>query len=209
MPKQLNNKHLNYALPKLEPTKSPKTMRSLFFLFLASLVLSFSACSGDDDMMPANELVGTWEAISFESTTETSTDFNGMMTNSISDVVGSNFSYQVTFNATTFTTQGGYDLAITTTVPPNPPFESSSSLSNVEGAGTYSIDGDEITITGALFEVEISGSPIVNSNEETVTTFEIDTNGELIFSQDQQFTTSQSGATSTTNVRSTSVWRRL
>ncbi|MEL6973681.1 MAG: hypothetical protein AAFO02_26265, partial [Bacteroidota bacterium] len=65
-------------------------MRSLFFLFLATLILSFAACSGDDDMMPANDLEGTWEAISFESETETTTDFNGMMTSSTAQIVGSN-----------------------------------------------------------------------------------------------------------------------
>ncbi|MEL7251226.1 MAG: hypothetical protein AAFZ63_13620 [Bacteroidota bacterium] len=184
-------------------------MRSLFFLFLATLILSFAACSGDDDMMPANDLEGTWEAISFESETETNTDFNGMMTSSTAQIVGSNLNYQVTFNATTFTTQGDYDLAITTTVPPNPPFESSSSLTDVQGAGTYDIDGNQVTISGAFFAVEINGSPIDLSNEEQTATYEINANGELVFTQDEAFTNEQSGTTSTTIIRSTSVWRRL
>lgn len=202
-------KHLRQAKSKFQRIKFPITMRSLFFLFLATLILSFAACSGDDDMMPANDLEGTWEAISFESETETNTDFNGMMTSSTAQIVGSNLNYQVTFNATTFTTQGDYDLAITTTVPPNPPFESSSSLTDVQGAGTYDIDGNQVTISGAFFAVEINGSPIDLSNEEQTATYEINANGELVFTQDEAFTNEQSGTTSTTIIRSTSVWRRL
>ena len=202
-------KHLRQAKSKFQRIKFPITKRSLFFLFLATLILSFAACSGDDDMMPANDLEGTWEAISFESETETNTDFNGMMTSSTAQIVGSNLNYQVTFNATTFTTQGDYDLAITTTVPPNPPFESSSSLTDVQGAGTYDIDGNQVTISGAFFAVEINGSPIDLSNEEQTATYEINANGELVFTQDEAFTNEQSGTTSTTIIRSTSVWRRL
>ena len=202
-------KHLRQAKSKFQRIKFPITKRSLFFLFLATLILSFAACSGDDDMMPANDLEGTWEAISFESETETNTDINGMMTSSTAQIVGSNLNYQVTFNAPTFTTQGDYDLAITTTVPPNPPFESSSSLTDVQGAGTYDIDGNQVTISGAFFAVEINGSPIDLSNEEQTATYEINANGELVFTQDEAFTNEQSGTTSTTIIRSTSVWRRL
>ena len=185
-------------------------MRSFFFLFLLSLTISFAACGGsEDEMPPANEVVGTWEAIFFEAETETSTDFNGMMTNTTAQITSSNLNYEATFNATTFTTMGDYDLTTTTTVPPNPPFVSMSSLTDIEGSGSYSIDGNQMTISGSFFAIEINGSPVDTGGEEQVVTYEINADGELVFTQDQEFVTTQPGVTTTSVIRSTSIWRRI
>ena len=177
-------------------------------LLVLSLLVLVTACGGNDNGSSTNDLLGTWVAVSFDGNSESTTTFDGTTTTSEVAILGSNLDYRVTFTETAWTTAGGYDVTSTTSVNGMPAATLTSSNTNVSGSGTYSIDGNVMTIDGSFFELETNGVPTTGTSGPQMANFEINSNGELVFSQDETIESNQSGVESTTALMTTSVWRR-
>ena len=177
-------------------------------LFALSLLVLVTACGGDDDGPSTNDLLGTWVVVSFDGDIESTTTFDGTTTTSEVAILGSNLDYRVTFTETAWTTAGGYDVTNTTSVNGMPPATLTSSNTNVSGSGTYSINGNVMTIDGSFFEFETNGVPTAGTNGPEMADFEINSNGQLVLSQDKTIESNQSGVVSTTTIKTTSVWRK-
>ncbi|MEO1518326.1 MAG: hypothetical protein AAFV95_25130 [Bacteroidota bacterium] len=169
--------------------------KSIFFL---SLLLAIGACSKDD--ATSDDIKGVWKAISFEATA--SSTFQG--TGSTSRINSTTVNYTVNFGDSDWTTNGGYTYTTSTTVTGFPASNSTETVSDVEGSGTYSIDGNEMTLNGSFFEFDFNGMTFNTTSGPQTANFEINSNGQLIISQDETMT-SQGVST---NVTSRSIWER-
>ncbi len=183
-------------------------MVKLTKLFFALTLIAFmSACSSDDND-DSTELEGTWNAISFSFDVNASTEASGQTTESTVSALGSNFDYSVVFTSDAFTTSGGYDIQTsgtsgTVTIP-----STSSTYTDVDGSGTYSTSGDEITLNGSFYSFDYNGAPYTAANGPQTANYEINSDGRLIISQNETMTTTTSGVTSTTTIVSSSTWEK-
>ncbi len=178
-------------------------------LFALSLLVMATACNNDDDSdTDTGDLIGTWVAVSFDGDIESSTTFDGTSTTSEVDILGSNLNYKVTFTETAWTTSGGYDVTTTSTVNGMNSSSSTSSNTAVSGVGTYSTDGNLMTIDGSFFEFESNGVPVAGTSGPQEAMFEINSDGELVFSQDEETSTDQNGVMSTNKIKTNSTWKR-
>ena len=179
----------------------------LFFALI--LMVSLTACGGDDDASPSSDsLLGTWTATSFSANVETTSTISGTETKVTTAVTGSNFDYDVTFTATGFTTAGGYTTSVNTTLDGMALSTSVNTTSGVAGVGTYTTDNDQITIVGAFYDYEVNGMSITATSPEQTATYEIDANGVLTFSQNEEITANTQSTMSTSRLVSTSTWVR-
>jgi len=173
-------------------------------LFLCLFTLSIFSCGDDDEM---SVLDGTWTAQSSEFDVTTTTTTNG--SNFSSQSVGSTtaIDYDLVFTGSNFTTSGSYTYDVTTSVDGSVVNSGSNPVSDVSGAGTYSVDGSVITINGSFFELEFNGQPLVGANGPQMANFTI--NGDILtFNQNETTTSMEGGAASTSTIVSTSVWER-
>jgi len=176
-------------------------------LFFASLLIFMSACGNDDE--PENvTLEGTWKVKSLIADTKTTSEGAGISISSEALIEGQNMNYEVTFEETTWTTSGDYSLSYDFKVDGMEVPLDDVTLSDVSGNGSYSTDGNIMTISGAFFEFEIQGMDFSELNSEQMTEYEINSNGELVFSQNEVITNSDSGITTITTVVSESVWEK-
>lgn len=184
-------------------------MKFLQFFFALSLVLFFASCTDDDDITTNDELIGTWEATFFDANIDSSTELNGIFNTSNSAISSSNLNYRLTFTENEFTTEGSYDITVVSSTEGMVFNTTNSSLTDVMGDGTYTVDGDQITTMGPFFTFEANGMSGAAGDEGQTATFEINSNGELIFTQDEEMTSTNSGVTTTSIIRSNSTWQRI
>lgn len=177
-------------------------LTKIFLLF--TLVAFMSSCNNDDDN--DSTLVGTWSAKTFEANINSSVTFDGNTTTSVSTILGSNFDYDLKFETSTFTTNGSYDIAVTTTVDGNPGQSSNDSYTGVSGDGTYTNTSSEITINGSFFDFEYNGQSFNSAGGEQTIDYQINGDGELVITQNETTNSDSGGVTSTTTIVSTSVW---
>lgn len=186
-----------------------KKFNPLHFVFFA--VLFLAACGGDDGDAAStlSGLEGDWTAISFRTTVVSTFKPDGFEeTTSNFSAEGSNMNYDLNLNDGAFTTSGGYTVSISgesagMTIP-----DQESDYSNVSGSGEYTLDGNKITVSGSFFELEIDGVMMTDmADMPSEATFNID-GDELTLTQDQTSDFSQPGLSSSTQVTSTSVWKR-
>lgn len=187
------------------------------FMKLSQICLIFIsffmvACGGDDDgLNPDATLIGTWEAQSFTSALEVSTDFSDSTTETTINLESSNLNYSVTFSETNFSTEGSYDLkgeiirdGTTNTVIQSHP--------NISRNGDYRVDGDKITHTDVLFLLDIDGVLETDLQGETTVTIEKLSDNELIVTQDleEEITEFEGGSEVkiTAKYKSRSIWKR-
>lgn len=176
--------------------------------FALTLCLFLSACGDDDGPESNTELVGTWTALSLDAEIESSSIFSGMTIVSNFDITGSAFSYDLVLEADgNWNTSGDYTIDISGSAAGNP-IASNDTYTNVMGTGTYSTSGDELTINGSFFELEFNGQPLIATGQEQTSKFEINSNGQLVISQNETITSNQGGAMSTNMIISTSVWEK-
>ena len=185
-------------------------MFKLTKLFLAlSLLILLNSCGKDDDSPDVDSLVGEWTAIAFTASIESTINASGTETTIATSAVGSNLSYDLTFTDDAFTTSGGYDVTNNTTVDGNVFPASMSTYSNVSGSGNYSTSGNTITLDGSFFTFDVNGMDLSALNQEQSANYEINSNGELIFTQNETITdNSTPTVTSTTKLVSSSTWVR-
>lgn len=175
-------------------------------IFAFSFLILLASCGKDP--VAAGDLEGTWTAESVVADIEsTSNTVAGEITSTVT-AEGSNLNYDLTLNGTEFTTSGGYDMTTEVDAGGIMIPSSTTMYSNISGSGTYSVSGDVMTIDGSFFEFDASGLTTMSSVGEQKATFEINADGKLVFSQDEEITTTDSGATVVSRVISTSVWVR-
>lgn len=178
-------------------------MQNLTKLFFAlTFVLFLGACNSDEDL---STLEGTWTAVSFSANVMSTTNFNGSEFTSTIDVVGSEFDYDLTFTDAAFTTSGGYTIDLDVDSGGNPQ-SSTDVYTNVSGSGTYTATNSEMTVNGQFFNFEYNGMPVISASGPQTADYEINSNDELIFTQNETMTSTSSGSTTTSVVFSTSKW---
>lgn len=167
-----------------------------------------SACESGGDESPSTSLIGTWTAVSLEADVESTSSFNGTNITTTSIATGSDFNYDLTFTETSFTSSGSYTVSSTVSINGGPSQTVTSDFSNVSGSGTYTSTEDELTLIGAFFSLESNGLPAQTSGQAQMASYEINGNGELVISQEETMTLTQSGVTTSVNAMVTSRWAR-
>lgn len=177
-------------------------------MFLFCLMIAVAACGGnDDDANPSggtNDLQGTWKALSMNG------NLNTMASGVSSDLTfyGSNYDYTIVFGTSDWNTSGGYDVTTEgisggVLIPP-----SISEIRNVMGNGTYTISGNMITVDKSFFDLAASGVPTTGTGGMQTATWSINTDGHLVFNQNETSTDSSTGITITSTLVSTSTWEK-
>ncbi len=183
-------------------------MYKLTNLALAMLMmLLLAACGNDDETTPGDGLEDTWTVISFNADIESTTMVQGQTIVSDVDIVGGNMAYDLTLDGSEFTTDGDYEMTVTSTV--NGMTQTSTdSYTDVTGGGTYTNDETTLTINGSFFELEWNGIDLTATQGEQTTGYSINADDQLVLSQNDMMTSDTGGTTITTTVVSTSVWER-
>lgn len=183
-------------------------LKTLKFLFAFALILSLTACGDDeDDTMNSTDLVGVWDAQSFDVLNTSTTVVSGMSFTTITEVEGIDIDYELTLNESDFTTVGEYSYNANVISDGTPVFNEVLSVTDVTGVGTYTTLDDIITTNGALFELEFDGQDLSALQGEANANFSINGNT-LTFTQDEEMITETQGVTTTSVIQSTSTWTR-
>lgn len=185
-----------------------KTFKLIFALVITSTLVIFQSCSSSDDSQPENtSLIGDWKVTEFSAETSTTTNFDGEIFESNINILGSNFDYNVNFTAANYTTLGAYDMTVTILVDGQPNETETESYENVSGSGTYTIDGNVMTITGSFFDVD--GLDVIGGDYQTAT-FQFSPDGQTVtFTQNEQMTQGTGGVSTDVTITSTTVMVRL
>ena len=136
-------------------------MKKLSLLFSVFILLTAFTCENEPlegdfvtDDPNQNSIIGEWTTVAFEATITTSNEVAGEIFEIEILAEGSNFDYNVVFNNSTYTTSGGYDMETSTIVNGEINDSLTSTLTDVNGQGNYSISGNIMTIDGSFFEVD-------------------------------------------------------
>jgi len=165
------------------------------------------SCGDDEEMSTGtSELAGTWKAESLNGDVTSTVVFGGMTTVTSSIIDGTNLNYTLVLTDDSFTTSGSYDIEASIEVQ-GTNITSSDSYSNVSGNGTYFTEGNEITVDGQFFELELNGMPLMSETGPVTATYNI-TNNVLTVTQNDVDTNTQSGVTTESQVNFVSTWRR-
>ncbi len=177
---------------------------NLLFLLAALLMIS---CGGDDDFDPDNLILGNWTATELVVSGETVAEFFGEEIKTSFNVTGTSMDYNLTLEETSYNVNGGYTLVASFDVNG---MESSSTIpyQDIEGNGTYRVEGDTLISNGALFNIEVNGQTVNEVQGEAKAFIETLTETQMVITQDIETISNQSGF-ETTNITSTrSVWTR-
>ncbi len=168
------------------------------------LVLVFSCGKDDEPVAAKGDLEGDWTATAFNATIETSSA--GVVLSNVK-LIGTSFDYDLNLDGSNFTTSGGYTATQElTSAGVNQTTEVD--YTNISGDGTYTTDGDMMTVNGSFFELQANGMSATTGGEAQTATYEINSDGELIFSQDETLTETSNGFTVDAKIVSTSTWVR-
>jgi len=186
-------------------------MYKLTNLTLAMLMMLLLAACGNDDETPpitsSDDLEDTWTVISFSADVESVSEIQGQTITSDVDIVGSNMAYDLTLDGSQFTTDGNYEMTLTSTV--NGMTQTNTdSYSNVMGTGNYTNDESTITINGSFFDLEWNGIDLSATQGEQTADYTINADDQLVISQNEIMTTNSNGIMMTTTFVSSSVWER-
>lgn len=194
-----------------------KKLLSLFCLFtlLTAFTCENEPLDSDVDLETGDtniDLIGTWDLVEFSTTLGNEMDFAGQIITSDLDVYSTETNYILEFTANTFTTNGNYSYNASVIVDgvefSNEPY----TLDNVSGSGSYSTNGNEMTVDGQFFEFSFEGEMDSSALEgEQTATFELSEDGQtLTFTQNEIVVTDDAatGTTVTSNVQGSSVWVR-
>ncbi|MEZ4955630.1 MAG: hypothetical protein R2825_18870 [Saprospiraceae bacterium] len=178
----------------------------LSLLFFASL---HSCIESVEDIIEEPTLQGTWKAVSLEGNMEAHYVYNGDSTNITASIVGDDLDYEVTFDDSTFMTNGSYTVTYTYTLNGDVFPPTTHSATNVNGDGNYMIEGDSIiTIDGVLYELDINGIDLNALGSEQNAEYEINADGTLTVIQNTEIESDQPGVTGSATVSSRSVWEK-
>ncbi|MEM7486249.1 MAG: hypothetical protein AAF348_13660 [Bacteroidota bacterium] len=185
-------------------------MKYFKLFFLSTLLISFLSCSDDDEDTPpidTTSLIGTWTAVSLDADIDLNGSFSIIDIESSTNTVGENFDYELTFTETGYTVTGSYDLVTTGTVN-DEPFTDTTSITDVSETGTYSLDGNTITVNGGLYELGVDEVDLSDILAEQTGEISFNSNGELVVRQNIDQTVNEQGIALATKIDATTVWKR-
>ena len=196
-------------------------MKKLSTLFTLFILLTAFTCENEPlegefinenniDVSDANpNLVGSWILIDMNADILSTSNFQGFNFTSEFSVEIVESDYILTFGETNYTVEGDYELMVSTTVE-DETTSYSDSYTNVDGFGTYSTNGNTMTVDGSFIEFDFEGMPMeVDQGEQTVE-YSLSVDGQtLTFNQDDVQSTNEGGVNASTTTTSTSVWQRL
>lgn len=147
--------------------------KTCFIALLSFSICTLSSCSDDDGgSTPSNNssgnqaptvamMVGTWGMVSLDYVGQST---NGPFTTDFSGV-GKDFTYMIIFNDNpkTYTTMGGYTIALTTTILGSSVTQDTP-ISNVVGGGTWDLNGTELTLTDNVTQQPSTSDILSSSN---------------------------------------------
>lgn len=169
----------------------------------------FEIGNGENPFNPSNNLIGTWTLENFNLSVISTTEVAGVPFESTTLVESENENYDVTFNASTFTTSGSYGYVVDITVAGQSNMQNLS-VQNVSGVGNYTTNGSEITSDASFVSFEFQGMDLSEFQGEQTAPYTISADGQtLTFTQSTTETTSEGGSTSTSVVNSISVWTKV
>lgn len=192
-------------------------MKKIVSLFCLFTLLTAFTCENEPldngidltDSSNNNALVGTWDLTDFDVTLGSTTSFSGESFITDIDIESTEENYVLNLTPSNFTTNGSYSYDTNIVVNGETFSSEPYTLENVSGSGSYSINGNEMTIDGSFFEFEFEGAEETSLSGEQTVTFSVSADGQtLTFTQDE--TTSQTdpttGTVTTSTTNSTSIW---
>jgi hypothetical protein len=191
-------------------------MKYTRLFLLLTMIFSLQSCDNEPldnnivDIDPTNNsLIGAWSLESFDMDLTTSTTFEGTPFESNVIIHSLDTDYSLTFDTNTFTAFGDYSYSTSIIVDGQSPITDTYSLENVSGNGAYSVNGNEITLDGALFEFEFNGMDLSDQQGIQVAVFQISDDGEtLTLNQNTTETQTSNGISVVNTTISTSVWTK-
>lgn len=192
-----------------------KNQKQLPFLLLLSVLVITLSCKKDnlDDELPnpdaliVQQLVGSWEMISFTSTVNRIKVFpNDVSIESQSEVIGEDIDYNVMFTSTSFEGEGSYSVTIN-----NESNGFSSTLTDsyvdVFREANFTVENGVITVSGSFYELDIEGLPATTETQEM--DVNLSNNGNTLTIYDEALVERYvNGVISTSTSISTSVWAK-
>ncbi|WP_298894867.1 hypothetical protein [uncultured Psychroserpens sp.] len=192
-------------------------MKKLSFLFALFILLTAFTCEdepleGDFQNENSNNnatLVGTWSLIDFNADITSESSFGGIdfVVDFTAEMVEAD--YELVFAESDYTVSGDYELQVSTT------FEGettsySDAYTNVNGSGTYSTNGNIMTVDGSFVEFDFEDMPMEVDQGEQMAEFSLSADGQtLTFFQDIVQTENGGGANVTVSTVATSVWQKV
>ncbi|WP_178991426.1 hypothetical protein [Winogradskyella schleiferi] len=194
-------------------------MKKIVSLFCLFTLLTAFTCENEPldngidltDSSNNNALVGTWDLTDFDVTLGSTTSFSGESFITDIDIESTEENYVLNLTPSNFTTNGSYSYDTNIVVNGETFSSEPYTLENVSGSGSYSVNGNEMTIDGSFFEFEFEGAEETSLSGEQTVTFSVSADGQtLTFTQDE--TTSQTdpttGTVTTSTTNSTSIWAK-
>lgn len=173
-----------------------KKLNSLYLLSL--LLLLFTACEEEDNNLEVNNdnLAGEWEMTGFTYGGRSTQEAGGETYRSNFAGNARDITFTVTFNADgTYTSSGSYTIDVTYAFG-GQEFDQSLTIDDVLDSGTYTLNGDELSITR-----DQDGETSVASNVEL-------SNDALMFELQQTQTSTGQGTSSTVIIDGDFLFRR-
>jgi len=206
-----------YIYPLNQINKKMKKLLALFCLF--SLLTAFTCenepLEGDIETNFENtddDLLGEWSLVEFSSSISTVTDFSGQLIESDIDIESTTVDYTLNFTANNYTTSGSYSYVADVVANGFEVTGEPYTLENVSGSGSYSTNGNEMTVDGAFFEFELDGMVETGVfDEEQTAPYQISDDGQTLTFTQNETTTQTDDATGTVitiDNNSISVWSK-
>jgi len=194
-------------------------IQKMKFFLVCLLVLSMVACDEDDEpSFSAADLVGTWKAQSFSFSVESTRSLNGMATTVNTIGTGSNLDYVLELTEISFVTSGSYSYSATSEVNGIVTSQKSSTVAGVDesgvigngitGSGNYSTDGIVLTSDASFFEFTFDGIDLGLLVGVQMMNYEINSEGKLVLTQNEEISTTNQEITYTNRVITTSTWTK-
>jgi hypothetical protein len=196
-------------------------MRKLGLLLSCFIVLSAFTCDNEplegdfeDGTLitnPTQSILGEWTLVNFEVAISSATELEGTTVETNLAIDSFDPDYDLVFTANTFTTNGSYSYNTSITIGDQAPINDSYTIEDVNGSGTYTTSGNEMTIQGSFFDFTFEGidDSFLDTEDQTAT-FTLSADGNtLTFSQNETEVNNQGGTSVSTTTVSTSIWSRV
>jgi hypothetical protein len=177
-------------------------------LVVLILIVFISSCGDSDGESPSSGVEGTWSLKELSIRADATVTVAGQDFVTRNVITGSDFDYTINFSDGDFTASGSYTATneITATGIMD---TFVTRFNNISGSGSYTDSGTEVTFSNQLFSFdEIAGMTGGETEMEQTIAYEINAAGQLVMTQNESITVSDSGISSVTVFDSVIVWER-